>query len=240
MRIFWLDTVDYIAAWDLQRHLAEARAAGLVPDLLLLLQHPPTLTLGRGAKREHLLASDDALAAQGVNVYDVDRGGDITYHGPGQLVGYPILDLGSYGRDLHGFLRRMEGALMRSLAAFGLSASRFPPHTGVWLDDRKVAAMGIHVRRWVTTHGFALNVAPRMEHFRLIVPCGIHDFGVTSLAEVLSQTPAMSEVASIVAREFVAEFPSPDAAPGWQPDGVPGWPPGAVELHPAAPSPQQQ
>lgn len=209
MRTFWLGSVPYLAALRLQKALAAARADGLVPDILLLLEHPPTITLGRGARREHVLASPADLECRGVALHEIDRGGDVTYHGPGQLVGYPIVDLRVHGRDLHAYLRRIEEALIRSLAHWNLAARRFPPHTGVWIGERKIAAIGVHVRRWVTTHGFALNVDPDLSHFGLIVPCGIREYGVTSLAAHVTPGPPMELVASVVGREFWREFGAP-------------------------------
>src|SRR6266540_514534 len=183
MIVQWLGSVEYLAAWRLQEEIAGLVAAGDLEDTLLLLEHPPTLTLGRGANERDLLATSSQLEGMGIAVHEVDRGGEITYHGPGQLVGYPIFDLNRSDRDLHKFLRLMEAAIIDVLSSFEIAASRFPPHTGVWVGDRKVAAIGIKVRRWITMHGFALNVAPDLSHFDLIVPCGIRDYGVTSLHE---------------------------------------------------------
>lgn len=183
MIVRWLGRVEYLAAWQLQKELADLRARGDLVDTLLLLEHPSTLTLGRSAERKHLLVSEERLNELGLTLHEVDRGGDITYHGPGQLVGYPIFDLGNHGKDIHKFLRDMEQALIELLSELGVSACRFPPHTGVWLGDRKIAAMGVKVRKWISTHGFALNVNPDLSHFNLIVPCGIRTHGVTSLSE---------------------------------------------------------
>lgn len=183
MNVRWLGRVEYMAAWRLQEELADAVIAGTLEDTLILLEHPPTLTLGRGADHANLLATSDRLSQLAIAVHEIDRGGDITYHGPGQLVGYPIFDLSRHRKDLHWFLREMEAALIDVLEGFGLAPHRFPPHTGVWIDNRKIAAIGVKVRRWVTTHGFALNVNPDLSHFDLIVPCGIREFGVTSLRQ---------------------------------------------------------
>jgi lipoate-protein ligase B len=242
LRTFWLGMTPYLAAWNLQRRLAEARAEGRAPDILLLLEHPPTITLGRGARREHLLASSAELDRRGVAVYEIDRGGDVTYHGPGQLIGYPILDLAAHGRDLHAYLRRMEGALIRCLALLGVEARRFPPHTGVWVGDRKIAAMGVHVRRWVSTHGFALNVQPDLSHYDLIVPCGIREYGVTSLADLAPPAPPMARVAALVAREFDREFGSArrECDPAERLFDPGEWMPDAVELLPPADIPAQE
>jgi lipoyl(octanoyl) transferase len=174
--------VEYGESCALQEELATLRAASRIPDTLLLLEHPPTITLGKRADANDILVDRRRLEALGVAVHETDRGGEITYHGPGQLVGYPICDLNDRERDLHRFLRDLEGALIELLAELGLEGRRFPLHTGVWVGQRKIAAIGIKVRRWVTTHGFALNVDLDLSHFGLIVPCGIRDFGVTSLA----------------------------------------------------------
>jgi lipoate-protein ligase B len=189
MPVLWLGQVDYRTAWQLQAELASAVAKGACPETLLLLEHPPTITLGRSAKDAHLLASVDRLNTLGIEVVPVDRGGDVTYHGPGQLVGYPIVDLNGRGRDLHAYLRQLEGALIDVLAEYGICAGRKPPHTGVWVEDRKIAAMGIKVSRWISSHGFALNVASDLTGFSHIVPCGLADFEVTSLSRELGQDP---------------------------------------------------
>ena len=204
MKTVWLGRIDYTACWKLQNELAAARLKGDIEDTLLLLEHPPTITLGRSAKTAHLLASENALQAAGVEVVEVDRGGDITYHGPGQLVGYPIFDLRNHGQDLHLFLRLMEEVLIRSLSAFGLEGRRFAPHTGVWIDKRKIAAIGIKVGRWISTHGFALNVDPDMSHFELIIPCGIRDYPVTSVSAELGRRVKTQDIASPVTNSFRA------------------------------------
>jgi lipoate-protein ligase B len=179
--------IDYEAAWALQLELARGRREGRLPDLLLLVEHPPTFTIGRGGDEAHLLAGADELAALGARVYHVDRGGDITYHGQGQIVGYPIVDLWARGRDIHRYLRVLEEAIIRTLAELGVAAGRLPPHTGVWVGEEKVAAIGVKVTRGVALHGFALNVQPDMRFFAAIVPCGIRDKGVTSLAALLGR-----------------------------------------------------
>lgn len=206
MTVRWLGCVEYLAAWNLQKELAELRAHGDIPDALLLLEHPATLTMGRAADRQHLLVSEEVLRELGIALRQVDRGGDITYHGPGQLVGYPIFDLTSHGKDVHRFLRDMEQALIDLLSELGITTSRLPPHTGVWLDDRKIAAMGVKVRRWVTTHGFALNVNPDLSHFDLIVPCGIKDRGITSLCEAGLHNVRVLDLLPQTASAFAAKF----------------------------------
>lgn len=219
MRSLWLGRVDYGLAWRLQREMATLRAAGGVGDVLLLLEHPPTITLGRGANRAHLLVSPDRLAQEGIALYEVDRGGDATYHGPGQLVGYPILDLARHGRDLHLFLRQLEGVLIAVLEEYGIDARRFSPHTGVWVGDRKIAAMGIKVSRWITTHGFALNVTTPLDEFRSIVPCGIAEYGVTSLLRESGDAHELAEVAARAAVCFERAFPNHEYAPPAPPNG---------------------
>ena len=206
MYCVWLGQVEYREAWDLQRELATLRAAGLIGDGLLLLEHPPTITLGRGFHPEHLLRSPDALAEAGVALVETDRGGDATYHAPGQLVGYPILDLSTRGRDVHAYLRDLEGCLIAALGDLGLDARRLPPHTGVWLGDAKVCAIGIKVSKWVTQHGFALNCSPDLAGFGSIVPCGIRDRGVTSLKSALGRLVRPTDVVYCVSARFRGQF----------------------------------
>lgn len=185
-----LSQVPYRAALELQRELVERVFRENSPGILLLLEHPPVVTLGRGAKREHLLLPEHGLRERGIEVYEVERGGDVTYHGPGQIVGYPLLNLQFWRKDVHAFLRALEEVLIRFLGRFGIAAFRFPPYTGVWVGEKqpkKIAAIGVAVRHWVTYHGFALNVALDLSPFRYIVPCGIGDFAVTSLEELLGR-----------------------------------------------------
>jgi lipoyl(octanoyl) transferase len=186
-----LGRMAYAEALDLQRRLARDRIAGVIDrDLLLLVEHPPVVTLGRSFRQQHLTTPRDALAARGIEVFDIERGGDVTYHGPGQLVGYPIYDLTQHRRDLHWFLRQIEASLIRTLEELGVRAGRNAPHTGVWVDDRKIASIGIHVKQWVTWHGFALNVTTDLSAFDLMVPCGIPDVRMTSVArELLERAP---------------------------------------------------
>ncbi|MGH7701822.1 MAG: lipoyl(octanoyl) transferase LipB [Gemmatimonadales bacterium] len=168
---------------ELQRELAGRRAAGAIGnDLLLLVEHDPVITLGRGSKPESLPVPRQELERLGVAVFEVERGGDVTFHGPGQLVGYPILDLGGHRRDLHWYLRQLEAALIGGLAGLGIEAERHPGFTGVWTRGRKIVSIGIHVRQWVTFHGFALNVTTDLQRFELIVPCGIRGVEMTSVA----------------------------------------------------------
>jgi len=205
-------TVPYDEAVALQERIHAARREGSIPDVLLLLQHPAVITLGRSAHAENLLVDRDALERRGVQVRESARGGDVTYHGPGQLVGYPILDLTHHGKDVHRYLRDVEETLIRTLAAFGLQGERVPKLTGVWVGNEKVAAIGVGVRHWVTWHGFALNVSTDMDAFKLIVPCGISDRGVTSLERLLDRTVAEPEVIDRIVTAFGDVF-NVDAEP---------------------------
>ena len=173
----------YAEALELQRAVAKARIAGDVPqDVLLLVEHPPVVTMGRAAKSDaNLLANPAQLMAAGVELYEVERGGDVTFHGPGQLVGYPIIDLKRHKQDLHWYLRQVEEVLIRALGSFHIEATREPKYTGVWTRGRKIASIGVHARDWVTWHGFALNVTTELSYFELIVPCGIPQVTMTSV-----------------------------------------------------------
>ncbi len=183
-----LGTMAYAEALGLQRAVAKARISGeLDEDLLLLVEHPPVVTLGRSFKERHLLASPALLANRGVELFEVERGGDVTFHGPGQLVGYPIVDLKRHKRDLHWYLRQVEEALIRSIAPFGLAGERRAGLTGVWSEGRKLASIGVHARDWVTWHGFALNVTTDLRYFDLIVPCGIDMVEMSSIARELER-----------------------------------------------------
>jgi len=201
-----LGLVDYQEAWALQKELAQARREGKISDVLLLLEHPHTYTLGRGAKEEHLLLSQEELARLGAQVYWVDRGGGITYHGPGQLVGYPILDLRGLFLDAHRYLRTLEEVLIQALADFGIAAQRHPGYTGVWVGEEKIAAIGVKIAHWITSHGFALNVNTDLDYFSYIVPCGIPDRAVTSMAHLLGSPVDLDAVAKRVAHRFGEQF----------------------------------
>ena len=212
MQIRRLGRIDYAAALDLQKELVEARRRGEIEDTLLLLEHPPVITLGvktRG-RLTNVIASPDELTRQGVAVVETGRGGDVTYHGPGQLVGYPILDLNPHRRDVHRYVRDLEEALIRAVATFGIEARRLQGLTGVWVGpsgrEEKLAAIGVRISRWITSHGFALNVAPDLRHFQLIVPCGIADRGVTSMEQVVGRPLAMADVENAVARAMTDVF----------------------------------
>ncbi len=195
-------------ALELQRAVSVARISGAVPDdVLLLVEHPPVVTLGRSTKGDNLHISDALLAARGVERFDIERGGDATFHGPGQLVGYPIIDLKQHTQDLHWYLRQVEAALIVALANVGLTAGRVAKYTGVWIDDRKIASIGVHARDWVTRHGFALNVNTDLSYFDLFVPCGIADVVMTSTARELGPAaPSLEEMASLTADAFGTVF----------------------------------
>lgn len=200
--------VPYQDALALQAELVAARKADVIPDTLVLLQHPPVITLGVKVRqsREHVLATDAELRSRGIAVFETGRGGDVTYHGPGQLVGYPILDLKPDRQDAHRYVRDLEAALIGACGEYGLRAERKPGLTGVWVGEEKVAAIGVRLSRWVTSHGFALNVSTSLEHFGLIVPCGISDRGVTSLERLLGTVPQMDEVEDHVVRHLCRVF----------------------------------
>jgi lipoyl(octanoyl) transferase len=186
-----LGTMEYGAALTLQRRLADDRLAGrLTNDLLLLVEHPPVITLGRGTKASSLPLDSELLRRRGIEVFEVERGGDVTYHGPGQLVGYPIFHLAQHKQDLHWYLRQLEEVLIVALADLGIAAERSQGYTGVWTSGRKIASIGVHVRQWVTWHGFALNVTTELSPFDLIVPCGIPGVIMTNLARELVGTGA--------------------------------------------------
>jgi lipoate-protein ligase B len=181
-----LGTLPYASALELQRAVAKARISGAIDeDVLLLVEHPPVVTLGRSSKQHHLLASPELLAARGVELFEVERGGDVTFHGPGQLVGYPIVDLKRHKRDLHWYLRQVEEALIRAVRQMGIASERSVGQTGVWTGGRKLASIGVHARDWVTWHGFALNVTTDLSYFDFMVPCGIADVQMTSIAKEL-------------------------------------------------------
>ena len=202
-----LGRVDYTEALELQRRLARDRISGaLSQDILLLVEHNPVVTLGRSSKDKHLLSSAEFLAGKGVELFEVERGGDVTFHGPGQLVGYPIFDLKRHKQDLHWYLRQLEHALIRTLAEHGIPAERNTGFTGVWTRGRKIASIGVHARDWVTWHGFALNVTTDLSYFDLIVPCGISGVVMTSMARELGSDPPHDAVLKTVVSAFAAAF----------------------------------
>ena len=206
--------VEYAEALQLQADLVEDRRAGRIGDTLLLLEHPPVITLGVKTRRgpTHIVAGPELLASQGVSVYETGRGGDVTYHGPGQLVAYPIFDLRPDRCDVHRYVRDLEEVLIRTAATFDVEARRVPGLTGVWTGtegrEEKLAAIGVRISRWITSHGFALNVATNLSHFDLIVPCGIVDRGVTSIERLLGHAVPMRDVEEAVVASFESVFGS--------------------------------
>jgi len=205
-QLYDLGIVPYADALALQRKLHAQRVAGAIPDTLLLLEHPPVITLGKAFHPEHLRYARAFYAQQGIELHPTDRGGDVTCHNPGQLVGYPIFDVAQHGRDLHKFLRDIEQAIIDALGAFGIEARRESGYTGVWVGDAKIAAIGIKVTKWVSMHGFALNVNNDLRLFQTIVPCGIADRPVTSLQQALGRVVRMEQVKHAVARAFEQVF----------------------------------
>ena len=196
--------ISYADGLALQKTLVEQRKAREIPDQLLLLEHPPVITLGVKARndRSHIVAAPDALAAERVEVFETGRGGDVTYHGPGQLVGYPILDLTPDRCDVHQYVRDLEEVMIGMAADFGVTAGRIEGLTGAWVGNEKLAAIGVRIARWVTSHGFAFNVNTSLDHFDFIVPCGITDKGVTSLQRLLGHDVPMDEVIAVCIERF--------------------------------------
>jgi lipoyl(octanoyl) transferase len=202
-----LGRVDYTEALELQRRLARDRISGALPqDVLLLVEHNPVVTLGRSSKEKHLLSSAEFLAGRGVELFEVERGGDVTFHGPGQLVGYPIFDLKRHKQDLHWYLRQLERALIEALGEYGIPGERSTGYTGVWTRGKKIASIGVHARDWVTWHGFALNVTTDLSYFDLIVPCGISGVVMTSMARELGSEPSAEKVMASVTTAFAVAF----------------------------------
>ena len=194
-----LGRVPYAEGLQIQEQLVAERQAGRIVDVLLLLEHDPVFTMGRNAQAENVLLSKDALEAKGFQLFETGRGGDVTYHGPGQVIGYPILELPPDRRDVHRYVRDLEEVMIRACADYGVAATRIGGKTGVWVGTEKVGAIGVRIARWVTSHGFALNVANDLEPFALIVPCGIRDHGVTSLARLLGKDVALDDAAGRLA-----------------------------------------
>jgi len=191
----------------MQKALVEERRAGRVANLLLLLQHPPVITLGvRGGSRAHVTASDALLASRGIEVHEAGRGGDVTYHGPGQIVGYPILDLRPHRCDVHRYVRDLEDVMIRVCADYGVAAGRVAGMSGAWVGADKIGAIGVRISRWITSHGFAFNVNTRLDDFQLIVPCGIADRGVTSLQKLTGRALSIDEVENRITRRFAEVF----------------------------------
>lgn len=201
-----LGLIGYAEAYALQKRIVAARKADAIEDVLLLCEHPHVITQGRNGKREHLLVGEHVLRQKGVEFYETSRGGDITYHGPGQIVGYPILNLSKIRRDVVWYVRMLEEAMIRATAEFGIAAKRVTAKTGIWVDagnsEEKLGAIGVHISRWVTSHGFAYNVSTDLRFFDLIVPCGIADRKATSLEKLLGRAVDKAEVAARIARHL--------------------------------------
>ena len=215
LEVHWLGTVPYSDGLDLQNRLVEQRKTDAIPDQLLLLEHPPVITLGVKTRddRSHIVATAEALKNEGVEVFESGRGGDVTYHGPGQLVGYPIVDLRPDRCDVHRYVRDLEEMLIQAVAKFHVVAHRTPGLTGIWVGDDKLAAIGVRIARWITSHGFALNVTTKLEHFNFIVPCGIPDKGVTSLAQLTRENVEIQAVIAAIADAFASVFDRVIVAP---------------------------
>ncbi len=201
-----LGFIDYKEAWDLQKEILELRSQNKIDDIFFLLEHPNTYTLGKIADKKNLIGSEEYIAQNKISVYDIDRGGDITYHGPGQIVGYPIINLNSWQLDTHKYLRALEEIIIKTCEYYGLTAVREPKYTGVWIENRKIAAIGIKVSRWITMHGFAFNVNTDLSLFNGIIPCGISDKEVTSLQKELGSEVDINEVKNLLIRNFEEIF----------------------------------
>jgi len=201
-----LHVVTYENGMTLQQKLVEMRQREEIDDQLLLLEHPPVITLGRGGKLDNLLATPELLEASGVRFFETTRGGDITYHGPGQIVGYPILHLGEGKRDVRRYVSNLEEVLIRTVAAYGITAERVDGKRGIWVGNDKIAAIGVRIARWVTSHGWALNVSTNLEHFRLITPCGLQGTGVTSIERETGRRIDVREVREVLADKFAEVF----------------------------------
>jgi lipoyl(octanoyl) transferase len=210
LQTFDLGLIGYAEAWELQKRIVAARKAGAIDDVLLFCEHPHVITLGRSGNRANLLANENVLRQKGVEYFETTRGGDITYHGPGQIVGYPILNLGAIKRDVVWYVRMLEEAMLRATAEFGIAAQREAGKTGIWVGDEskteKLAAIGVHISRWVTSHGFAYNVATDLRYFELIVPCGIAERKATSLEKLLQRNVSRSEVRPLLAKHVGEVF----------------------------------
>lgn len=205
-QLFKTGLLDYKTAWDWQRDLHQQRVAGVIEDTLILTEHPHTYTIGKAGGEEHLIAEEDTLKREGITVFRIDRGGDITYHGPGQIVGYPILDLHNYYLDVHRFLRDLEEVIIQTLAEYGVRGGRVSGLTGVWVDGAKIAAIGVKVSRWVTMHGFAFNVNTDLNYFGNIIPCGISDKPVTSMEKLLGGKLNFDKVQNLIWHKFEEVF----------------------------------
>lgn len=201
-----LDEIDYSEAWNLQKEIFELRRKNEIEDILFLLEHPNTYTLGKTADKENLISNNNYLLENKISVYEIDRGGDITYHGPGQIVGYPIINLENWHKDTHKYLRALEEILILTCAEYNIKAERNSDYTGVWIGNRKIAAIGIKVSRWITMHGFAFNVNTNLNLFNGIIPCGIKEKEVTSLQKEMGQNIPIKEVKEKILNNFKKVF----------------------------------
>jgi lipoate-protein ligase B len=206
LKLIDIGTTEYGIAWELQKSLHQERVSQNIPDTILLTEHYNTYTIGKSGGDDHLLASDNELQRGNVSVFKTDRGGDITYHGPGQIVCYPIIDLSNYYQDVHRYLRDLEEVIIRVLAHYGIEGHREPEYTGVWVGSEKICAIGVKISRWVTMHGFAFNVNTDLSYFGRIIPCGIFHKGVTSLAQLLGKEVDVTETKKIIAEKFGEVF----------------------------------
>jgi len=201
-----IDLIEYRRTWDFQREVVAAKVKSDLPDILILVEHNPVITLGRRGNRQHILASPEVLTAEGIQIYHVERGGEVTYHGPGQIVGYPILNLRNWHRDVSWYLFNLEEVLIRTLGDFGIEGMRNRLNRGVWVRDSKIGSIGVAITRWVTYHGFSLNVSPNMDHYSLITPCGLEGIEITSLRKLLGKEPDHRRVRSSISRHFQQVF----------------------------------
>ena len=204
--MYQLGLVEYGEAYRLQKRLHRQRLNGAISDTLLLLEHPPTVTIGRSGSLDNVLVSEEQLTQEGISLFFISRGGDVTFHGPGQLVGYPILDLSERGEDINRYVQDLEEVLIRTLKDFSIYATRDNSHAGVWVGKEEVAAIGLSIRRWVTMHGFALNVYPNLTHFSLINPCGFSNRKATSMSQLLGRKLHMEEVNKCLVTNFSDVF----------------------------------
>jgi len=201
-----LGLIEYQEAYYLQRNLHRQRVQGKISDVLLLLEHPPTITIGKSGTLDNVLVSRERLAQEGMSLFFTDRGGDVTYHGPGQLVGYPIVDLRQRGRDLHSYVKKLEEVILRTLRDFSIDGDRDECHPGVWVNEQEIAAIGLSLRNWVSMHGFALNINIDLEHFSFINPCGFSDRRATSMSKILGNSVPMRDAAISLISNFHEVF----------------------------------
>jgi len=206
LHLLRLGLIDYEQAHNLQKQILQDRIDNKCDDHLILLQHNPVITIGRGGDNSNIITPKPLLESFGISVYEIERGGDVTYHGPGQITGYPIIDLRNYKKDVHWYLRQLEEVIIAVLAEYNIIGKRVKEYTGVWVDDEKIAAIGVAVKKWVTYHGFAFNVNPNLSHFKLINPCGIIDKEVTSLEKILDCSISIEEVEDKIISAFAEVF----------------------------------